>query len=120
MLVMVYHIIQITYTNNLDWGNSEAQWYTNAEVKNAYVSDGTLKIKAIKEKYESKEWTSARIVTRNNKEFRYGYFEFRAKLPETPGFWPAIWMLRHDIYDENGTPWPTGGEIDIIDTSSNI
>ena len=24
---------------------------------------------------------------------------------KTPGFWPAIWMLRHNIYDENGTPW---------------
>ena len=29
-------------------------------------------------------------------------------------------MFRHDIYDENGTPWPTGGEIDIIETSTNI
>lgn len=109
-----------TYTNNLDWGNSEAQWYTNSETKNAYVSDGTLKIKAIREKIETKDWSSARLVTRNLKEFKYGYFEFRVKLPEAQGFWPAIWMLRHDIYDKNGTPWPTGGEIDILESSTNI
>ena len=60
------------------------------------------------------------MVTRNLKEFKYGYFEFRVKLPESPGLWPAIWMLWHDIYDPNGTVWPTCGEIDILESSSNI
>ena len=60
------------------------------------------------------------MVTRNLKEFKYGYFEFRVKIPETPGIWPAIWMLRHDVYDPDGTVWPTCGEIDILETSTNI
>jgi len=109
-----------TNPHNLDWGNGEAQWYTSNNENNAYVSDGTLKIKAIRENYESKKWTSSRMVTRNLKEFKYGYFEFRVRLPESQGFWPAIWMLRHDIYDPNGTPWPTCGEIDILESSTNI
>ena len=109
-----------TNPNNLDWGNGEAQWYTANNENNAYVSDGTLKIRAARESCETKNWSSSRMVTRNLKEFKYGYFEFRVKLPESPGFWPAIWMLRHDIYDPNGTVWPTCGEIDILESSSNI
>ena len=109
-----------TNPNNLDWGNSEAQWYTADNENNAYVSDGTLKIRAVRETCETKKWSSSRMVTRNLKEFKYGYFEFRVKLPESPGFWPAIWMLRHDIYDPDGTVWPTCGEIDILESSSNI
>ena len=102
------------------WGNGEAQWYTANNEGNAYVSDGTLKIRAARESTGNKNWSSSRMVTRNLKEFKYGYFEFRVKIPESQGFWPAIWMLRHDIYDENGTPWPTCGEIDILETSVNI
>ena len=109
-----------TNPNNLDWGNGEAQWYTANNENNAYISDGTLKIRAARENYETKKWSSSRLVTRNLKEFKYGYFEFRVKLPESPGFWPAIWMLRHDIYDPNGTKWPTCGEIDILESSANI
>ena len=83
------------------WGNGEAQWYTDNE-NNAFVSDGTLKIRAIRESTGNKNWSSSRMVTRNLKEFKYGYFEFRVKIPEYQGIWPAIWMLRHDIYDPNG------------------
>ena len=109
-----------TNPGNLDWGNGEAQWYTGNNINNAFVSDGTLKIRAVRETCETKKWTSSRMVTRNLKEFKYGYFEFRVKLPENQGFWPAIWMLRHDIYDPNGTRWPTCGEIDILESSTNL
>jgi beta-glucanase (GH16 family) len=109
-----------TNPHNSDWGNGEAQWYTANDEGNAFVSDGTLKIRAAKETFGSKKWSSSRLVTRNLKEFKYGYFEFRVKLPESQGFWPAIWMLRHDIYDPNGTTWPTCGEIDILESSTNI
>jgi len=102
------------------WGNGEAQWYTANNENNAFVSDGTLKIRAIRESTGNKNWSSSRMVTRNLKEFKYGYFEFRVKIPEYQGIWPAIWMLRHDIYDPNGTPWPTCGEIDILETSFSI
>ena len=109
-----------TNPHNGGWGNGESQWYTANNENNAYVSDGTLKIRAAREKTGNKNWSSSRMVTRNLKEFKYGYFEFRVKIPESPGIWPAIWMLRHDVYDPNGTVWPTCGEIDILETSTNI
>ena len=113
--------------HNWAWGNNEAQWYTDSE-KNVWVSDGTLKMKAIREKTgdgsAQADWSSARLVTRNTDntkgENKYGYIEMRAKIPDEKGLWPAFWMLRHDIYDEGGTGWPKGGEIDIMETSTNL
>lgn len=89
--------------------------YTSNNENNAYASDGTSKIRTIREKFKTKKWSSSRLVTRNLKEFKY-----RVKLPESPGFWPAIWKLSHDIYDPDGAVWPTCGEIDILESSTNI
>lgn len=49
------------------------------------------------------------ITTKGKKTFRDGLIEVRAKLQGARGAWPAIWML-----PEN-TPWPYGGEIDIME-----
>jgi beta-glucanase (GH16 family) len=93
------------------WGNNELQYYTNAEA-NANVSDGILTITAIRESYENKDYTSARLVTRNKGDLLYGRVEVKAKIPAGRGTWPAIWMLPTDWeYGE----WPKSGEIDIME-----
>ena len=46
-----WHHQVIPIINGTDWANGELQHYTD-EAANSYVSDGTLKIKAIKEDYE--------------------------------------------------------------------
>lgn len=93
------------------WGNNELEYYTNS-VKNAEVSNGTLKISAIKESSNGKEYTSARVVSKGKGDFLYGRFEFKAKLPAGKGTWPAIWMLPTDFaYGD----WPKSGEIDIME-----
>ncbi|QEL18004.1 glycoside hydrolase family 16 protein [Limnoglobus roseus] len=98
------------------WGNSELQYYTK-EADNAFVKDGMLHIKAIKESYLGCGYTSARLKTRKKDGGElfnklYGKFEFRAKLPTGKGVWPAIWMLpQKETY---GT-WPSSGEIDIME-----
>ena len=74
------------------WGNSEAQYYTNARLQNAEVKSGYLHINAIKEDFEGKKYTSARLVTKTKGDWTYGRIEVRAKLPEGIGMWPAIWM----------------------------
>ena len=108
-----------TNPNNWAWGNNEDQWYSNNDPDNTYVSDGTLKIKAIKESAGSgATWTSGRIVTRGIRAWKYGYFEMKAKLPNDAGVWPAFWMLNKNIY--NGSPWPDSGEIDIMETSESV
>src|ERR1700687_1439648 len=46
------------------WGNNELEYYTS-RVDNAYQSGGSLVIKAIKEQYLTREYTSARLITKN-------------------------------------------------------
>ena len=93
------------------WGNNELQYYTNA-VNNAKVENGSLHITAIKEPFGGKEYTSARVISKNKGDFLYGRIEVRAKLPSGRGTWPAIWMLPTDwSYGD----WPRSGEIDIME-----
>lgn len=109
-----------TFTNNWAWGNNELQWYSEADADNTFVSDGTLKLSAIREDNHETTWSSGRIVTRNipGAQFKYGYIEMKAKVPYDKGVWPAFWMLDNDIYD--GQNWPLSGELDIMETSRNI
>lgn len=97
------------------WGNQEKQYYTN-RTQNVEVSNGTLKIKAIKESYNGSAYTSARLLSKGKFEFKYGKVEVSAKLPVGGGTWPAIWMLGANV----GTAgWPACGEIDIMEFKGN-
>ncbi|MGZ9898676.1 family 16 glycosylhydrolase [Shewanella gaetbuli] len=110
-------------------GNNEAQCYTN-RANNASVADGILAITAHKETFSgpavndsdpnysiddtsvTREYTSARLVSKNKGDWKYGRFEIRAKMPQGQGTWPAIWMLPTDwVYG----PWAGSGEIDIVE-----
>ena len=93
------------------WGNNELQFYTAKRSKNARVKHGKLIIEAVKEDYEGKEYTSARLVTRGRASWDHGKIEVRAKIPSGLGTWPAIWMLA----DKNPLNWPDDGEIDIME-----
>lgn len=94
------------------WGNNELQYYTEDRLKNARVENGKLIIEAHKEDYESRGYTSARLLTRDRDAWTYGRFEIRAKLPSGRGTWPAIWMLPEN-WEYGG--WPESGEIDIME-----
>lgn len=43
---------------------------------------------------------------------KYGRWDVRAKLPTSMGMWPAIWLLAD-------APWPSQGEIDIMENRGN-
>ena len=88
------------------WGNNESQIYTK---ENHEVKDGIL---IIQPKKENNKYTSTRITTKSKKEFLYGQFEVRAKLPTGKGLWPAFWMLGSNITQKG---WPQCGEIDILE-----
>ncbi len=101
-----------TEGNAWDWGNRELQHYTAQRKENAWVDGEHLRIKAIKEPWEKKEYTSARLISKDKGDWLYGRFEIRAKLPSGRGTWPAIWMLPTDAEYGN---WPKSGEIDIME-----
>jgi beta-glucanase (GH16 family) len=98
------------------WGNNELQYYTR-ESDNAFVKEGMLHIRAVKESLHGCGYTSARIKTRKKDgsplfNQKYGKFEFRAKLPTGQGVWPALWMLPQDAKYGG---WPASGEIDVME-----
>jgi beta-glucanase (GH16 family) len=96
------------------WGNQEKQYYTASRLENARVENGILIIEARKESMDTNDYTSARLITRGKKEWLYGRFEIRAKLPKGTGTWPAIWMLAA-VKSYGDSYWPHNGEIDIME-----
>jgi beta-glucanase (GH16 family) len=100
------------------WGNNELETYTR-RTENAFLDgDGHLIIKLIKETLRGpdgimRDYTSARLLTKGKFTQRYGRIEARLKIPFGQGIWPAFWMLGADI---DTVPWPTCGEIDIMES----
>ena len=101
-----------TEGNEAGWGNNEAQFYTEANEKNAWVENGVLHITAHKKKMGGKEYTSARLVSKA--DWEYGKIEVNAKLPDAFGTWSAIWMMPAGWSYMDGN-WPDIGEIDIME-----
>ena len=95
--------------------NDNVQYYTDRN-NNVTVSDGKLKIIALQESYQGFNYTSGLIKTAFISSWRYGRVEAKIKLPYSPGFVPAFWMLPEDnIYGW----WPNSGEIDIMEHPTN-
>lgn len=109
-------------------GNNERQCYTDRP-ENAHVAGGMLSIIARHERARgpaeplswhpdgdvdlvTRDFTSARLVTRGLAAWRYGRIEVRALLPGGQGVWPAIWMLPED---QAYGGWAASGEIDIME-----
>ena len=110
-------------------GNNELQCYTARE-ENSYVADGHLHIVARQETHSgpavfdddpaydpddtsvTRDYTSARLRTKNKADWKYGRIEINAKTPQGQGLWPAIWMLPTEwVYGD----WPLSGDIDIFE-----
>lgn len=119
--------------NCMGGGNNELQCYTDRP-ENAFVADGKLHIVAKKESFAgqakgdddpaysaddksvTRDYTSARLRSKNKGDWTYGRMEIRAKLPQGQGIWPAIWMLPTE-WKYGG--WPLSGEIDIMEAVNN-
>lgn len=107
-------------TGNSGFGNHELENYCawgstqspcNTESPNAYVgADGYLHIVA--RQPAPGTYTSARLKSEGRFSFQYGRVEFRARVPEAQGFWPAAWLLGNNIATVN---WPACGEQDVLE-----
>ncbi|MPZ81566.1 MAG: family 16 glycosylhydrolase [Actinophytocola sp.] len=106
--------------------NNELQYYTNND--NARMDGaGNLVIQARREVTPGSacppdpnsggsttcQYTSGRLNTHGKFDTTYGRVEARIKASTTQGLWPAFWMLGSNFFA--GTPWPSSGEIDILE-----
>ena len=91
-------------------GNQELQFYRR---ENVSVENGNLVLKAKRENYEGKSFTSGRVNSNQKAAFKHGIIQAKIKFPQTAnGLWPAYWMMGNDI---NKYGWPRCGEIDIVE-----
>jgi beta-glucanase (GH16 family) len=97
-------------TGGHGFGNNELQFYTD-RADNSFLEGGSLVIQARPEKFQNRSYSSAKLQSKA--AWTYGRFEFRAKLPQGRGLWPAIWMMPSDMKKYGG--WPSCGEIDILE-----
>ena len=69
------------------WGNQELQYYTDNRLENSRIENGSLIIEGRKENWtdgvNTTDYTSARLVTRNQGDWLYGRGEVKAKLKLT-------------------------------------
>lgn len=91
------------------WGSSTAPCST-ANPSEYVGPDGYLHIVA--QNPSTNVYTSARLKTQGLFSFQYGRLEFRAKVPEAQGFWPAAWSMGNNIATIN---WPACGEMDVLE-----
>ncbi len=116
-------IDQSTWTPEVmpDPFNNELQYYTDRidtdSGANAWLENGALIIEARREDFAHRQHTSARLITKGKREFRYGRIEARIRQPGEVGMWPAFWLLGGNIDD---VAWPRCGEIDIMEGKGRL
>ena len=90
---------------NIAWPfNDERQFYSPSAIS---VSNGRGIITSTNVPQGGRLYTSGRMDTNGKREFLFGRFEMRARLPRTQGMWPAFWLL------PAADQWPP--EIDIME-----
>jgi beta-glucanase (GH16 family) len=101
--------------NHNGWGNHELEYYTG-RLDNAYVGGGVLHVVARQERTNGFAFTSARMKSQGLFFRQYGRFEFRAKVPQGKGYWPALWLMpERSRYGG----WPGCGEIDVMENKGS-
>lgn len=100
-------------TNGMPY-NGELEYYTARRDNSFLDGNGHLVLRAIEESYMGSAYTSGRLETGGLREFEYGRFEARMKVPRGPGFWPAFWLLG------SSGPWPLCGEIDVLELRGSL
>ena len=99
-----------TVSNTNQPTNFSRQDYLPSQVS---VSGGSLRI--LSENIPSRGLPYRSGLVQSTAIQKEGRWDIRAKLPTSTGMWPAIWLLS----DTNVTPWPSGGEIDIMENRGN-
>ncbi len=103
-------------------GNNENQFYTS-NPSNLRIENGVLNLIARKQKINNDySYTSARLDTAGKENFLYGKIDITAKVPNSVGTWPALWLLpvgSKYATEANANPklnYLYGGEIDLLES----
>lgn len=100
--------------------NGERQYYSP---NNVSVNDGLLQIEARLETINNPvgiydpgvhRFTSGKLNTADEFQFRFGIVRWRAQLPAGKGMWPALWMLNAP------NPWYWDDEIDVMEARGSL
>jgi len=100
--------------------NGERQYYSP---NNVSVNAGVLQIQARRETvanpvgiYDPQfhRYTSGKLNTADEFQFRFGIIRWRAQLPAGQGMWPALWMLNAP------NPWYWDDEIDVMEARGSL
>jgi acyl-CoA thioesterase-1 len=101
-----------TTLNKAEWNIRTGVRFASANMPgNVSVSDGLLRLAVRKEKAAREEYTSGGVISK--KEFKYGYYESRYRVPRGAGWHTSFWMMKN-------TPGSTGNrqEIDVCEQDS--
>lgn len=91
--------------------NNEQQYYSPGNVS---VDKDGLHLTAKREAKNNKPFTSGKVISTTG--LKMGTVSVKCSLPKgAPGIWPAVWLLPRATVEGNKTPWPRGGEIDIME-----
>ena len=100
----------------ITWSSSDPSVVAVVDGVLTALKTGTAKIAATHGAFSTtcdvtvtpKQYTSARIITKDKQDFKYGKIEARLQVPKGRGTWPAFWMLGYGR-------WPQAGEIDMME-----
>lgn len=116
-------VFEDEFDNELDLSSWDTTWDTPErrggywDPAQCFTKDGNLIIRT-----EYKEngkygpgWYTGTCRSKGLKDFQYGYFEVRCKVPAAQGLWSAFWMTCNSMSDvtEGGK---NGAEIDIMES----
>jgi beta-glucanase (GH16 family) len=103
---------------------NEMQYYTNRPANVDLDGSGYLRIRAQRESYGGRSWTSARLSTEppgrnaaNPPKFTFytGRLEARVKVPRGQGLLSQFWALGRNDYTNKNVGWPAAGELDVME-----
>jgi beta-glucanase (GH16 family) len=106
---------QMKQSGCTNFGNKETQWYLPSQDQ---VSGGLLHLVARREPTQGTTASgtpevygcrSGMVTSYPGFRFKYGYLQIVARIPSSPGLWPALWLVPANIHK-----WPP--EIDIVES----
>ena len=98
--------------NAAEWNTRTGARFASENVpRNVSVGDGLLRLAVKKEKSGQLDYTAGGVISK--REFKYGYYEARFRVPRGAGWHTSFWMMKN-------SPGQTGNrqEIDVVEQDS--